>query len=287
MGLALAIRLLPWLRPHGFWAGLGDLMLMSSWNPAWDPMRTVSWSLACEAFFYLIFPALLAVLRRCATGIVITMAAVSAISVVLLPWVNVHFGLEWPIFFPPARLPEFVLGTALGTLVLRGVWRGPGLTGATILTVAGYFLTHYVPDAFTYSSCTIGGLALLIPAGAQADLSHSPSPWRRPALVWFGKVSFSFYMVHIMVMGIGERLFSANPGFKALPALAAAIGGFLVSLIWAWILYECIELPGRRLILGNRRPSTTPTSSAASQESSKAHPNISLQKSENHPRAAL
>jgi peptidoglycan/LPS O-acetylase OafA/YrhL len=175
--------------------------------------------------------------------------------------------LDWPIFFPPARLPEFVLGTALGTLVLRGVWRGPGLTGATILTVAGYFLTHYVPDAFTYSSCTIGGLALLIPAGAQADLSHSPSLWRRPALVWFGKVSFSFYMVHIMVMGIGERLFSANPGFKALPALAAAIGGFLVSLIWAWILYECIELPGRRLILGNRRPPTTPTSSAASQES--------------------
>ncbi|MFD3330690.1 acyltransferase family protein [Streptomyces sp. NPDC058701] len=252
-GMVLSARVLPWLRPHGLLAAVGDLILVSSWFPAWDPMRTVSWSLACEAFFYLVFPALVTVLRRCTTRVLIVVAALCAGAVLLLPAAALLSGLRWTPFFPPVRFPEFALGAVLACLVRRNEWRGPRTLHAGAVTAIGYSMAHFVPAPFADAACTVGGFALLIPALAVADLRGLRSVWRSPPAVRLGKLSFAFYMVHVLIMGVGERLAGAVPRFA--PGTGTAFTGvvFCAALACAWLMYETVEEPGRGLLLGRRK----------------------------------
>jgi peptidoglycan/LPS O-acetylase OafA/YrhL len=253
IGMLLAVRVLPWLRPHSPAAAVGDLLLVSSWFPSWDPMRTVSWSLACEAFFYLAFPVLVAGLRRCTTRVLVLTGAGCLGAIVLLPGASVLLGVRWAPFYPPVRFPEFALGAVLACLVMRGAWRGPRAPYAYAVTVAGYVITRFVPTPFADAACTVAGFAMLVPAFALADLRGLRSVWRHHLAVKLGRFSFAFYMVHILVMGAGEWLVGGLPQFA--PGRGVAVTGvvFCVSLACAWLLYEGVEEPGRRLMASPRR----------------------------------
>jgi peptidoglycan/LPS O-acetylase OafA/YrhL len=117
------------------------------------------------------------------------------------------------------------------------------------ITVAGYVLTAYVPGEYGFAACTAAGMALLICAGAAADLNGTPSFWRRPAMVRLGELSFAFYMVHLLVMRVGERLFGGHPRLPFWPGLGAATAAFTVCLGLAWVLYTVVEVRGRRWIM--------------------------------------
>ncbi|MET8509595.1 acyltransferase [Streptomyces sp. NPDC004787] len=258
--LLLAWSLIPGLRPDSVQEAAANLLLISSWNPEWwQALNPVSWSLVCEAFFYATFPALYAGLRRLPVrGLALTSLACCAV-VVALPWANTLYALNWTLYSSPlARLPEFILGVSLSLLVKSGGWRGPGLDLSLAITLVGYFLTAQVPAEYGYAACTITGLALLIPAAATADLAGAPSLWRRARLVRLGELSFSFYMIHLLVMLTGRALF--GPGHAhhaALPGLATTAAVFALSLVIAWVLYVHVETPGRRLLL--RSSSCLPT----------------------------
>ncbi|WP_079102227.1 acyltransferase [Streptomyces sp. TP-A0356] len=255
LALVLSLTLVPALTPSGVGETAANLLLVSSWKREWwQALNPVSWSLTCEAFFYAAFPALYAALRRLGPRSLTAVAIASGILVILLPWANVHYAPDWTLAsFPAARLPEFVLGAAIGRLVRRGEWRGPGLDVSLALTLVGYFLTRELPNVYGPAACTIVGLGLLIPAAAVADLRGLPSFWRRRPLVVLGEWSFAFYMIHILVMRAGERLFVPHPHLPVEQALPSATAAFLVSLGLAWALYAAVELPGRRALLGRRR----------------------------------
>ncbi|MCW7945106.1 macrolide O-acyltransferase [Streptomyces hygroscopicus] len=255
LALTLSLTLVPALSPSGTSETLANLLLVSSWKRDWwQALNPVSWSLTCEAFFYATFPALYAALRRIGPRSLTAVAVVSGALVIVLPWANIHYAPDWILAsFPAARLPEFVLGAALGRLVRLGAWRGPGLDVSLALTVVGYFLTRQLPGAYGPAACTIVGLGLLIPAAAVADLRGLPSFWRRRRLVVLGEWSFAFYMIHILVMRVAERLFVSRPHLPALQALPSAAAVFLVSLGLAWALYTAVEQPARRVLLGSRR----------------------------------
>ncbi|MFD7106462.1 acyltransferase family protein [Streptomyces celluloflavus] len=265
VALLLAYTLVPGLRPGGIREAVANLLLVSSWNPQWwQALNPVSWSLTCEAFFYAAFPALYAILRRLGPRGLTVLALAGGALVVLLPWANTHHALGWTLYsFPLARLPEFVLGAALGLLVKAGAWRGPGLDVSLAITLTGYFLTAQLPYEYGYAACTVTGLALLIPAAATADLTGTPSFWRHPRMVRLGEWSFAFYLIHILVMRTGEALFGARPHLAAVPALVATVAALALSLVLAWALYEGVERPGRRLVLRSRRPATGPRPTGA------------------------
>jgi peptidoglycan/LPS O-acetylase OafA/YrhL len=104
-----------------------NLLLIHSWRPAWwQTLNPVSWSLACEAFFYATFPALAWVLRRLGHRALTPVAAAAIATVLVLPWANTHYALGLELFSSPlARLPEFIIGAVLARLVQLGRWRGP------------------------------------------------------------------------------------------------------------------------------------------------------------------
>jgi peptidoglycan/LPS O-acetylase OafA/YrhL len=262
--LLLGLTLLPVLRPASGAETLANLLLVSSWKHAWwQALDPVSWTLACEAFFYASFPALYALARRLGPrGLTVLLWAAGA-AVVLVPWANARWSLGVDIaHLPAARLPEFVLGVAAGRLVRLDAWRGPGMEVGAGLTVAGYFLIRQLPGEYAYAACTVLGLALLVPAAARADLAGTPSVWRHPWLVRLGEWSYAFYLVHILVLRLGERLFTSDPELPLWPALGAAAVAFALSLALAWALYERVERPGRRLLMG-RRPGPRRTAEPA------------------------
>lgn len=254
IALLMAYTLAPRMQPTGEEA-VANLLLVHPWMHAWwQTLDPVSWSLACETFFYALFPALAWVLRRLTARAVAALVVLSVVTVVALPWANAHFALDWEIYsYPLARVPEFILGAACARLVMLERWRGPGLDASLAITITGYFLAARLGGAPEHVGGTIVGFALLIPAAAIADLRAQPSMWRNRALVRLGEVSFAFYMIHLLVLHAGARLFASSPHLPALQAVAAAGVAFTVSLALAWLLYVGVERPARRLLLAPLR----------------------------------
>ncbi|MFI5688025.1 acyltransferase family protein [Streptomyces sp. NPDC051636] len=261
MAYTLAHQARPTLRQ-----GLADLLLVHSWwHPWWQTLNPVSWSLACEAFFYATFPLLALLLRRLGARGSAVLAGVSVLTTLVLARADAHHWLGQPInSLPAARLPEFVLGTAVARLVVLGRWRGPGLEASLGLAIIGYFLVPQVTAGYPATPCTIVGFALLIPAAAVADLHGLPSLWRHRRLVRLGELSFAFYMVHLLVLRAGTSLLGKSPHFGVAGGLAVTVLVFTVSLGLSWVLYEAVEVPARRLLLRTcrlsrpRQPSPSP-----------------------------
>ncbi|MER5598963.1 acyltransferase [Streptomyces sp. NPDC002265] len=235
--------------------GLANLLLVHSWwRPWWQTLDPVSWSLACEAFFYALFPALAFVLRRLGARGSAAVAGASALAVLALTACDPHTWLGGQLYsLPAARLPEFVLGAAVARTVLLGRWRGPGLEASLALTIIGYFLVPQITPGHSATACTLLGFALLIPAAAVADLRGLPSLWRHRRLVRLGELSFAFYMVHLLVVRAVRSLVGTGPRFGVPEGLALTAAVFAVSLGLAWVLYEGVERPARRLLLREGR----------------------------------
>ena len=235
--------------------GLANVLLVHSWwHPWWQTLDPVSWSLACEVFFYAAFPLLAPVLRRLGARGSAALAGASVLAVLVQSWADAHHLLGWAAYTHPlARLPEFVLGAAAARLVVLGRWRGPGLEGSLALAVIGYFLVPQVTPGYPTTACTVVGFALLIPAAAVADLRGLPSLWRHRRLVRLGKLSFAFYMVHLLVLWTSAELIGRFPRYGAAAGLAVTAVVFGVSLGLSWLLHEGVERPAQRLLLRSRR----------------------------------
>ena len=266
LALVIALTLAPGTLPDMREATL-NVLLVHAWSPIPHDSQTlnpVSWSLACEAFFYALFPVLFFGVRRLSGRALWLVGALSVVSVEVISAVATAGSFH---FYPVARLPEFVLGVVLACLVRQGRWRGPGLRLSVAILVAGYVLAAWVPSPFQYSACTILGFALVIPAAAVADLRGRRTFMARPLLVRLGELSFAFYMIHILVVRVGENLFARHPHLPALAGLGWSALVFSVALGLSWVLYEAIENPARKLLTRTRRrrgeqPAEAPVSPA-------------------------
>ena len=105
-----------------------NLLLVQSWFRAHDvvfSLNGVSWSLSCEAFFYLVAPFLIGWLavrsRRTAVVVCLSWVALTATAALVLGLSSQQ--LDTVGYTNPAiRSGEFVLGVLLATLVRAG-WR--------------------------------------------------------------------------------------------------------------------------------------------------------------------
>jgi peptidoglycan/LPS O-acetylase OafA/YrhL len=235
------------------------LLLHSWWRPWWQTLNPVSWSLACEAFFYASFPLLILLLRRLGVRGSVALGGLSLVAIVVISRADSQHWWTYALYsFPAARLPEFILGAVTARLVLLGRWRGPGLEASLALAIIGYFMVPQAPLGYSATMCTIIGFTLLIPAAANADLKGLPSMWRGRRMVRLGELSFAFYMVHLLVLRAGTHLLGIKPHFGGLAATAVTATVFALSLGLSWLLYELVELPARRLLLRRRHPAKAP-----------------------------
>ncbi|MCP9206649.1 acyltransferase family protein [Streptomyces sp. NEAU-Y11] len=250
---------------------LPNLALIQAWWPVfdvYDSVNGVSWSLSCEAFFYLCFPLLIHLVRRIPARQLWLWAAGTAATVILLPLAaTAAFASEprffafpvslhqyWFVYtFPLTRLLEFVLGMLLARAVLEGVRVGVRFRHALPALALGYPLAVQVPFLYAISAVLVVPMALLVLAGAGADIRGSRSWVRTRPMVWLGDVSFAFYMVHMLVLQYGYRLIDENHDASRTVRAGAVVLLFAAALLTAWATYALIERPVTRR-LGSGRP---------------------------------
>lgn len=271
----MPFSLLPGLDGERLLSSLSSLFLVQAWIPdvsfyvSGDP---VSWSLSCEAFFYLLFPFLALGVRRVraerlalwVAGVVAMMVCVPFAASTLLtggPTLAWDPGLqEWQNyavhFFPASRLLEFLLGILMARLVLSGRWRlGPLPSGIVLL--AANLLALELPFLYRLPVTALP-VAMFIASLAIHDLRREgqgrpPGPLARRPMVWLGETSFAFYLLHMPVMTYGHALLGADTSWSTPVAIVVVLSFYGVALLLAWLMYTLVEVPATRRFSTRRR----------------------------------
>ncbi|MEU9359107.1 acyltransferase [Streptomyces sp. NPDC048301] len=262
--------------PVSFRGAAANLGLVNTWVPVQQYIKggnPAAWSLSDEAWFYLLFPALLALpLLRSARGRVWCVVILCAASVAA--WLSGSFFDDpavrtWAIdYFPPTRTIQFVLGVVTGLALKRG-WRPPvGLPVAIALAVAAHIALvpwhRAVPDGLWYGPYSASQLltaplfALLVAAAATADLEGRRTGLGGPWMIRLGHWSFAWYLFHEIVIRAYLGHLGKPVGETAV--LTVWLTVLAISLTIAAIAYQWIEHPMERLLRrvgpGGRAPAS-------------------------------
>ncbi|MBS0277020.1 MAG: acyltransferase [Proteobacteria bacterium] len=156
------------------------------------------WSIAVEEQFYLIFPAILLLVRRYSRrnlllvvgGLLVASFAYSAWQVARAP--------ETAFYLLPARMWELMLGAAVAVAPLppptRWVREALALTGAALIGWAMWTYENWMPFPGLAALAPCLGTALLIYAGQQTNLVSRALSLK--PVVFVGLISYSLYLWH-------------------------------------------------------------------------------------------
>ncbi|MFG3043366.1 acyltransferase family protein [Streptomyces sp. NPDC048202] len=257
---------------------LSAVLMYQAWVPGYilGSTNPVTWSLACEAFFYALFPFVARLLARRS----LRFLGCAAVTLVLVGWgIKVWLWEAYPLQLPPAftgvdgmifgmyspiaRVWEFLLGVVAATALRKG-WRLPlSATSATALLAAGFFVLWVLRfetwrlvslyDALPQVTAPL--YALVVVAVAQRDLSGRTSWLRAKPMVALGEWSYAFYLLHFTVLfEISSAVFDrksimeyymrpaeaswANAGWAAL--------ALVISVTACGLMYQFFERPAER-----------------------------------------
>ncbi len=276
----------PWLKL------LANVGLVQSWIPDSATVfafNGLSWFVATEFGFCLLFPLLLGFAKRFAVR---SLLAVIGLHLLLL-WgadqvLQANPELTSPVRLviqanPLFRLLEFYTGVCTGWLFVSG-WRLAGDRGLSLshtvmellaigvlgLTLRIGPLGQQMFDAasfFDWQSMMVwlskGGGSLPASALLIWVLASSRGLVTRllehPLPVFLGRISFAFYMVHNLVLSQALRVCDQDTSPVALTGAA-----FFVSIGLASLMHLLVELPGRRLLTTLFRTGNLQRSPAAS-----------------------
>ena len=256
--------------------GLAALTLTQAWIPASsDAWNGPGWSLSAEAFFYLLFPlAALCIARLGRYRLYLVLVACWALSLAT-PLACAHavltasggWDMTWLKFLkynPLVRLPEFLMGVALGRLFVARMCATPAGHLARVTTPARLSVVALVGSvcALSYVPTMLGpgsalpylllhnGLvdplfALLIYSLASGE-GPLAAVLSMPAMVLLGEASYALYILHIPLwdwMTYALSRLHLAPGFVALSLLHL---GLAIAL--AILTLRVIEQPARRAL---------------------------------------
>lgn len=241
---------------------LTSLTLVHVWVPRasyFSAINPVTWSLACECFFYLLFPVLLPLIRRipvdrlwqAAVGCVLVSLSIPCLAMSMtgppaygwigLPEVQVWFGYVFPVI----RLPEFVFGMLLARIVANGRWRPLRwywLLPFSLLMLAS---TMVLPLVFAIGPYYALPAGLIVGQVAYRDFSGQSSILRAKPMIYWGDRTYAFYISHyVVIMYVRQLIIGPTETFST----PVAFGLVLLVLLPAagatsWLMYRFIERP--------------------------------------------
>jgi peptidoglycan/LPS O-acetylase OafA/YrhL len=229
------------------------LTLLQSWVPSrpfYFGGNSVSWSLSDEVFFYALFPLVVGPLLALSTRARTAVLAGALLVAALIP-VFVHD--VWVIFVNPVfRFTEFIIGVCLCAQLVSGVRLRIPVSIAATAALAAYLAGGLAPGRLMLSAVTVLPFALLIFAAAEADLTgRTARVLHSPTLVRLGQWSYSFYLVHALVISAFVRAADgrAEGAGGRLVVLVAAYGAAIAA---AFALFRLVEHPLEKRIRHGR-----------------------------------
>ena len=201
----------------------------------------VFWSLCIEVQLYLVFVVFLGVVQsfsparrdfrgRAGVAAVAVFVALAILSFAATPW----FGLRPKVWFL-TYWNQFFLGVLAAWALERRVARGWFLGYAGILAAAATFLASNIEDLTALVT------AVVIVAAGQRGWLHGGLTWS--GLPWFGRLSYSFYLIHTLVLARLTRLVARVGVTAAITPFLVISLGLVASMVAAWSLYRLAELP--------------------------------------------
>ncbi|MBO1512371.1 acyltransferase family protein [Metabacillus bambusae] len=232
-----------------------NLSLIQSFSPSsatYFNFNGVSWTLSVEAFFYLTFPFLIFNIRK------LKIHNYKFISILLLTivWIGLfvlnfnlnesnHF-LIWALhIFPVARLFEFITGIVLGLIFVKtqNNWSSEKHSIAEISAVL-LFMVALLISVNLHTGAVRGGFFIPVWCILVYIFAHQKGIISRllsnRLLVYLGEISFSFYMIHQLVIRYYLQ-------FKFVETYMTVVC-FVITLILSALTYRFYEEPLRKWI---------------------------------------
>jgi len=217
------------------------------------------WSLAVEQHFYLVWPALVYFLPR--RALAPCMVAILLGEPLLRALCTPLFATPEPIYcLTPFRLDAMAAG-ALAALLLPGCRKLPTVRAAQMVMAAGivlYALLAVHPwfrrdvngvafNTLSYSLniAVLGGLFVWVVLSGDGLLGRVLAT---PVLRGLGRISYMFYLLHLLVLDETGRYMGGSLGRYGTAAAAFAITAALASVSWF-----AIERPILNLSASHRR----------------------------------
>ncbi len=265
-------------RPHAIGKLAVNSLLLQSWIPNYDWIYSLngpSWSLAVEAFFYVLFPFLLlgGAKRFVGKYVLIILSTIVGLVAInqLVPRADSWIQMNSIVHANPLmRLFEFATGIGCGFLFLKHSHDGGDRSSSfardsrlevfaivgllAFFTVASFIGMYSLetqeswPLAFLYwfrfcGAAPIFAIAIYVFARTSGAISRLLS---NETMVYLGEISYSFYMVHMGVMLVLKRTEWLDGPWVEAGVVASC---FCLSLTLSSILYQLVELPCRRSIV--------------------------------------
>lgn len=250
---------------------LSNIMLLQSWYPNGQgafSYNGVSWTLSCELFFYLTLPFVLFTCTRGALQAKASLLILIMILIMLIIWlvsfsaghdIN-EYSFKWWFYVisPYLRWTDFLFGIALGYTFLKVKSIREAKTNLfswlevlSLSSVVGfyfYFLYSELPFKWNYSAYfnPLFGAIIYIFAFQDGLISKFLS---MQALTYLGRISFSIYMTHQVLMFYWNR-YIANLNYIA-STKEEALNQIIYCaavIIMSAVTYHTIENPARRAI---------------------------------------
>lgn len=261
-----------------FKSGVANLLMVNAWIPFpnyFYSYNWVSWSISTEFFFYLAFPLLIYQWEK-SWPLKLLASAVVVIFLILLSnqlhlpdhgSSNDDITLNAILFIHPAsRIFEFIFGVCIATYWRKKIegtqWSAFRASmyeiGVIILVGASmHFMSPLAKWAYdtwpspAASRWLVGsgsmfafGLLIYVMAMGRGRLSAWLS---HPIPVLLGEISFSLYLLHQILL----RYYQANDAnLPHLPNMISYAIFWTILLLASYLMWALIEMPGRRLMLG-------------------------------------
>lgn len=249
------------MRDHFFTFIFLALLLMQAWVPgAALSVNPVGWSLSVEAFFYALFPLLLAPMakftRRSLVCMLLGLSFASFLMALVyvllsldgiprvtpdmnhLPWLN---ALR---FNPVVRLPEFLIGVCGALLYLQqslpSRWATPLVGGGLVVFATVIVYSEQIPYPVMHNGLLSLPFLAIIYGIALRPSWAAILEWR--VLQMLGEASYSFFLTH----GIVIALFFRPDGTYQEYSITEVLLCLAIALVLAFALYRGVEQPMRR-----------------------------------------
>lgn len=179
LAVAVSTTMVPSIRTTDPFSFAANVLLVNPWVPAWwQAGNPVSWTLACEAFFYFVFPLLVRLLASRGARALLAIAGGMVVIVTIAPLLALWTApLMSPYSTPLLRLPEFVLGIVAALLVRRPDLWMPHIAVALPVGLVGLALT--VPQLSPHDGPTTLGVSPLSRSPCSSPPSRGATPSER------------------------------------------------------------------------------------------------------------
>ena len=213
--------------------------------------NTPAWTLSCEFFFYLLFPALFIGLRRMNRGALGLVLAIAVVTPVALA----HAHLPWT-WKPLYHTSDFVAGIAAARIFEGTDWRPlrrhgawlylPALATGAWLIVHPTFLNHVLIFGWGWDVNTgLRPLNVLALMGLGLGSGYGARLLSSAAIEYLGKASYSMYILHVPVLWWYSKWAIHQP---YMPATVAALVYLGIVIGFSALAFELVEKPANRWI---------------------------------------